>query len=238
MEIKWRTLTASECSAISLQWNDDFRKDINPLANFKDDELNDQYRGVREAIVSMFDEAFSKYPVFSRHEYDLDLDLAISVYEYFCGLGMVPADASNDGIWRYIQMKVVPDQILRRWKLKDHQLRDDRFWKQSWRMYLKILWWYVHLSYNGDLEETRRILQYNSSNDISQLVERTGEGYRVEYLREIMRRYGELPEEKHGKDTLSHILMMNNVMCTRVDPELNGKTVEEHVDGLFRSISL
>lgn len=238
MEIKWKTLTASECSAISLQWNDDFHKAINPLSDFKDSDLNDQYKEIRKHIVDLFEKTYSDHKVFSKHEYEIDLDLSIKIYDYFCDLGMTPTDASKDGIWRYIQMKVVPDMIFRRWKLKDGSLRDDRFWKQSWRLYLKILWWYVHLSYNVNLDETRAILQNNTSNDISQLVERTGEGYRIEYSREIMRRYGLLPKEKHGKDTLSHILMMNNILCTKIDPELRGESVEEYVDGLFKSLDL
>ena len=42
-------------------------------------------------------------------------------------------------------------------------------------MWLKSLWWYIHLSLqNGDLEETRRVLANNNADDISQLLDIRG----------------------------------------------------------------
>ena len=234
MTSEWKTALPSECNALSMKWNEELSNSRDPFSNFSDGHLNEWYRSMRVELIRLFDEADSKCISLSRHAYDFDLSLAISLYGYMAELGMTPIEASNDNVWRYIQMKVIPDQISRRWSPDNGSIRDDRFWKKPWRIYLKILWWYVYLSYNESLDHTMELLKYNSSNDISQLVERSGEGFRVEYIREIMRRFGELPPECHGKDTLSHILMMNNIMCTRIDPELNGLSVEAHVDELFK----
>ena len=238
MESKWKTMMASECSLVSMRWNADLSNSRNPFADFDEGHLNEWYREMRDSLIGLFDDADSACISLSNRAYDFDLTLAISLYEYMQGLGMTVIEASNDGIWRYIQMKVIPDQIHRRWKPTDGQINESRYWKRPWRIYLKILWWYVHLSYNESLDYTREMLKNNSSNDISQLVERSGEGYRIEYTREIMRRFGLLEPGQHGKDTLSHILMMNNVLCTRVDPELNGQSIEEYVDGIFKRCGL
>ena len=49
--------------------------------------------------------------------------------------------ASSDGVWRYIQLCVVPEIIATRWGIENK----DRFYKVSRRLYLKILWWNVYL---------------------------------------------------------------------------------------------
>ena len=231
-------MVSSECSSLAFRWNEDLTNDRNPFSPFDCSHLNERYRLMRESLIALFDQADSACVSLSRQAYKFDLTLALGLYEYMQGEGMTAREASDDGIWRYIQMKVVPDQIVRRWKLDNRQINDDRFWKKTWRLYLKILWWYVHLSYAGSINQTYEVLKDNSSNDISQLVERSGEGFRLDLTREIMRQFATISSDQRGSTTLSHILMMNNSMCTCVDPDLCGMSKEEYVNDLFKRCGL
>jgi len=100
-------------------------------------------------------------------------------------------------------------------------------------MWLKTLWWYVHLSLQNDsVEETKDILSSNSSDDISQLVERSGGGYRIELYRAIMKRYGMTAD--HSGHLLRRVLKLNLVKCEAIEPLLLGKNIDEYVEDLFR----
>ena len=48
------------------------------------------------------------------------------------------------------------------------------FYKKGVRLYSGKLWWYIHLSWQGDLEQTKSILINNSTDTILQIVERPG----------------------------------------------------------------
>jgi len=164
-----------------------------------------------------------------------DLFLGLKMYAFLNDdFDMNASTASDDDIWRFIQMKVVPDLLFDRWSEDNgsDRINDDRFWKDSRRMWLKTMWWYIHLSLQGDsLVETKRILMGNGSDDISQLVERSGSGYRVDLYREIMRRYHE--SGRKDKQILRKVLKLNVVRCATVEPLLFSSGIEDYVNDLF-----
>lgn len=140
--------------------------------------------------------------------------------------------ASDDGIWRYIQMFVVPEIISSRWGIENR----DRFYKISRRLYLKILWWYVYLAWNENLEETKRIIMddVNTSDTLAQLVERSGrDGYRIELYREIMKRK---VEEKINTQEFRRLMVLNSARVKIINPYLVDGGISQYVNDLIKDI--
>ena len=143
------------------------------------------------------------------YSYQLDLYFGIKLYTTLNQkYGMNTRLAATEGIWRYLSVCVVPDLIEKRYG-KDHP---DRFWKKPKRLWLRVLWWYIHLSWQGSEEATVDILKDNSTDEILQLVDRCGRGgYRVNLYREMMKKNGQLdPADRRKKQ-----LFRNHYKCSR-----------------------
>lgn len=171
-----------------------------------------------------------------KSKYPQDLEFAIRSYVLLRNkYGMTDAEASDDSIWRYIQMDLVPDIVCTRWPDEDRGVNDDRMWKNGRRMWLKTLWWYVHLSWQGSVEETYKVLKDNTSDDISQLVERAGIGYRMELCREIMKQYA---DHDHDNKLLRRVLKLNVAVCGCIEPLLYEGGIEKYVSSLFKQLEV
>ena len=100
--------------------------------------------------------------------------------------GFTLRDAADDGVWRYLSMCVVPDLVARRWG-KGAEIR---YYKQSGRIWLKTIWWYIHLSWQGNVRDTMNVIAANTTDQVLQLVDRSGKkGYFVDVYRKIMYYY-------------------------------------------------
>jgi len=201
------------------------------------DSLPEDYSELRKCLIMYVEEAESiRRDINGGGSYASDLYFGLRMYDYLTNsLGMQPCDASDDDIWRYIQIEVVPDFVMSRWAPQDASKRvnNERFWENPRRIWLKTLWWYVHLSLQeGSVEKTGEVLKNNSSDDISQLVERSGGGYRVELYREIMKRYGSTAD--HNNKLLRKVLKLNVINCSTSEPLLSEDGVNNYVEGLFR----
>jgi hypothetical protein len=165
--------------------------------------------------------------------YKFDCLFALRIYQTFQNdkYKMEVRDASNDNIWRYIQMCVVQNLIYERWGLNPN-----RFYDRNNRIYLKVLWWYIYLSWNKSIDKTKEIIlsKANSSDTIVQLVERVGDsGYRIELYRKIM-------EQKSmnliNQDEFRKFMVLNSARIKIINPFLMNGGVEEYVQDLISSI--
>ena len=129
-------------------------------------------------------------------DYKYDLEFGLSIYEYFNSKNWFNENvASNYGFWRYLSIKVVPDIIVNR-----HGLVAAYYYEKNVRIYLSTLWWYIHMSYQGDMVITKKCLETLNTDYILQLVERPGrEGTYIEISREMMRVISQLPKEELNK---------------------------------------
>ena len=234
--MKWQTFSKENASLQASEWEKS--SDFNSILEYWENEL---YKGLnsldegrlRGRIVDAFDESFGNSP--DVYSYTKNLDFALKLYGITVNeFGMTPAVASDDDVWRYIQMRLVPNIVYRRWnEASGKRINDVRFWKDTRRMWLKSLWWYIHLSLQNDnLEETRRILANNNADDISQLLDRPGSGYRVDLCRAIMRKYGQCSD--HGGHLLRNVLKLNVVRCVTIEPLLVESGIDDYVEQLFR----
>lgn len=199
-----------------------------------------KYQDLRILIMKAYREALEELEIEEKdlknysNIYKFDCIFAINLYTIFLGeeYHIKERIASNDGIWRYIQLCVVPEIIANRWG-RDNK---DRFYKVSRRLYLKILWWYVYLSWNNSIEETKGIIinDINTSDTLAQLVERSGKnGYRVELYRIIMKKK---TEENVNTSEFRKLMVLNSARVKVINPYLVDGGVDIYVDDLIKSI--
>ena len=162
--------------------------------------------------------------------YLTDAYMGLALYEYFWNQqGFTLRTAADDGFWRYLSVKVVPDIVAQRWG-KDNS---DHFWSKPTRIWLRSVWWYVHLAWQGSSKSTKKLLESPNLNTdtILNFVERNGrKGTCVNAYRHIIRIYGKLPEQtvrQYGRnkaassDDLFRVVMkLNTAKMLVLEPAL------------------
>lgn len=198
---------------------------------------SDEYSELRDDLCMLFDTVMEDLGINEseisqkNNSYQLDLHFGIKMYETLNNkYGMNMRLASTAGIWRYLSVCVVPDLVEKRYGI-DHP---DRFWKKPKRLWLRVLWWYIYLSWQGTEQQTISILKDNSTDEILQLVDRCGRGgYRVELYRALMKKNGELdPVERRRKELFRKMMVLNTARVQVVEPALTERGEEGYVDSL------
>lgn len=102
-------------------------------------------------------------------------------------------------------------------------------------MWLRVLWWYIYLSWQGSEDATIETLKENSTDEILQLVDRCGRGgYRVDLYRELMRKNGLVEIAERRKNQLFRKMMVLNTARVQVlEPELTTGGNRGYVETLY-----
>ena len=195
------------------------------------------YSDIREDICLLFETTLGQIGITvdqisqKNYSYQLDLQFGIKLYttlnqKYDMNVRL----AATEGIWRYLSVCVVPDLVEKRYG-KDHP---DRFWKKPKRLWLRVLWWYVHLSWQGSEEATIDILKDNSTDEILQLVDRCGRGgYRVNLYREMMKKNGQIdPADRRKKQLFRKMMVLNTARVQVIEPEVAAGGTAGYVESL------
>lgn len=190
--------------------------------------MSDEFSSLRNMLVqsrnNVFDEGAFDYS--NKLDYKFDLMFGIELYRLLdSSIGFTPRTASSDDVWRFLSVQVIPDVVHARWGLKD-----EHFYKTPRRIWLKTIWWYVHLSWKNNAEDTYEILKRNSTDTILQLVERPGIGYNIEIFRSIMEKYSSYTD----RDLFRRVLKLNTARLLAISPELMDGGVPAYVNELFR----
>lgn len=203
----------------------------------KEEKCPEEYQKLREEILYLFVCTLSEIGIdpidinSKNYSYQVDYLFGLKFYQLLNNnYSMSIRTASTDGVWRFLSTCVVPDLVEMRYGL-DHP---DRFWKKPKRVWLRVIWWYIHLSWQGDEESTREILRDNSTDEILQLVDRCGrDGYRVDLYREIMKQYASMDETERRKDQVFRKMMVLNTAKVQViEPALVDGGEIKYVDDL------
>ena len=193
--------------------------------------LNSEFKRIRELLIQARDDIFDEWHLDTAENlgYDFDLLFAIRLYDIL-GLNNNCSNraASNDEIWRFLSIRVIPDIVHSRWGMNEARYMTSR------RIWLKNLWWYIHLSWNGDTERTYEILKNNTTDTVLQLVERPGVGYYVSLYREIMLRYSCINDP--SRTLFRKVLKLNTALLPVTYPELISGGIKEYVSYLFRKV--
>lgn len=169
-----------------------------------------------------------------REKYDKDLQVGLELYELFSPEIFPMRYASDDGIWRFLSIKVLPDIVYTRFKDLKSDIQE-RYWKSPRRIWLKTVWWYVHLSWQGSRKDTEAVLQDLTTDEIVQLIERSGpSGYRLELCRELMKQFQYFRQNHTVKRDMFRALMkLNTARLYSIEPELAEDGIQGYVQRLF-----
>jgi hypothetical protein len=228
--IEWKSLHKSELRQIIASWTniEMVKWDAPP-----------EFEPVRQRLLDLFNTVKSDLGIdtVEGKEYQFDLRFGIGLYTLLKReFNLTESKASNDSMWIYLGIKVIPDIVFWRWKRNS---LEERFYANSRRIWLKTLWWYIHLSWQGDEQKTMKILEGNTTDEIVQLVERSGPfGYRVQLCRVLMRKYGELELELRGRGTklFRRAMKLNTARLSVIEPALYEGEEEGYVKELFNDL--
>lgn len=141
-----------------------------------------------------------------------DVATGVALYRILGEAGMNVRIAADDGVWRFMSLRVLPDLVVARWP----GAPADRFWRGRSRIWLRAVWWLVHLSWQGDEEATRAVLTDFTTDMLVQLVERPGRGgFRVELMRTMLR---ERSHRKFSQDEFRALMKLNTARLTVTEP--------------------
>lgn len=242
--MEWQVLSKSEAAEITGEWNrmdeNEFQLTKNAWKDTIVSDLSDEYKTLREEV----NDSLFKIPEQiekaggskAKRGYYTDLFFAKDIYQIFEKRGFDVRKSSNDYIWYYLSVKVFPDIVHARYpgstyinskgEREKRNINEDRFWRKRKRIYLKVLWWYIYLSLqfdesgHADLDATVEMLKNNSSDEIVQLVERSGSaGYRVSMYRALMKYYSE-NRDKYSNSDFRKVMVLNTARSRIVEPAL------------------
>ena len=216
------------------------------------------YRDVRNSVVDAFKTSLENSNF--RISYNLDLEVGIKLYQVLNpddGFDIIKAN--DDDIWRYISVCVMPDitfirypnlqsdvEVIREFipeltysiavkTEKDSlRLKKKRFYSHTRRIWLKTLWWYIHLGWQGNANDTYEVLKNNGTNIISHFIERPGRGYRESLFRCMLYSYYLLPE--HRDSIFRAAAKLNLAKCVSVEPALTEGGEEKYSELLFGEV--
>lgn len=224
-----------------------------------DTDYAPMYKVFRNELVQTFSNALTSEN--NKINYNLDLTVGIKLYELLnLKEGFTVVQANDDDIWRYISVKVMPDitfirypnipedvNVLRealpnlsysiaiRTEKDSMRIKKKRFYSHTRRIWLKTLWWYVHLGWQGNSQSTYNVLKNNGTNIISHFIERPGRGYRPALFRYMLYAYSLLPEQKDS--VFRAAAKMNLARCISVEPALTEGGEEAYAQGLFEDVA-
>ncbi|MEB7852929.1 hypothetical protein BUY92_10160 [Staphylococcus equorum] len=190
----------------------------------------DEFLSLREELIAIRDEVFDELGLDNVNKlgYTFDLAFGIKIYKLLNSeIGFNNRVAVNDDVWRYLSIKVIPDIVHARW-----EFNDSHFYKDTRRIWLKTIWWYIHLSWQGNEEDTLKILKNNSTDTIMQLVDRSGIGYNIELYREIMKEY----QNYNDRKLFRRLLILNVARILTMSPDLVEGGIERYVKDLYESV--
>ncbi len=243
--MRYKKMSVNDAKAIVAQFdkmNDTEFEDLtNHWKKYDIIEYDNSYSDFRSKLLSAFQSALLETG--GKMTYLLDLRVGLCLYQ----LMSIDRDfsiisANDDDIWRYISVKVMPDITYLRYPDPEKNIREaggrinhKRFYLGTRRIWLKTLWWYIHLSWQGDAEKTFNVLKDNATDNINKLIETPGKGYRLSLYRNMMEEYSKAPNR--NTDIFLAMTKLNNVKCLSVEPELVTGGEKEYVKQLVNEVS-
>ena len=202
---------------------------------------HESFSSFRQELITTFEQHRSLLDD-NKKVYTLDLMIGLRLYQLLPpGKDFTEIQSNNDDIWRYISVKVMPDITYLRYPDPEKNIKDTggrlnhkRFYAATRRIWLKTLWWYIYLSWQGSESRTYEVLKDNGTDNINKLIETPGRGYRVSLFRSMMREYA--ANQPHKVKDFAAFTKLNNAKCVLVEPELTLGGVDAYSHSLFREL--
>lgn len=165
----------------------------------------------------------------TKDKYKFDLFYGLEIYELLqTKYEFTERLASQADFWRYISVCIIPEIVCQR-----HGLKEDVYFKKAIRIWLRQIWWYIHLSWQGSRDATYAILEDNTTDTILQLVDRSGRrGFKINLTRHLMHELGtrSLPQKER---VFRQIMKLNTAQLLLIEPELVIGGIPQYTDDLF-----
>lgn len=186
-------------------------------------ELAPEYAALRERLLLAIP-PFDTQKDIGAGAYDVAVGLAL--YRILGEAGLDVRTAANDGVWRFLSLKVVPDLVAGRWG----HLPEERFWRSRSRIWLRAVWWLVHLTWQGSEDQTQAVLADVTTDTVVQLVERPGRGgFRVELTRALFR---ERSRRRLSQGEFRSLMKLNTARVVVTEPSFCDGGVDGYVHEL------
>lgn len=210
--------------------------------------VNEDYTVLRNDLNSLFRTVLNgaeKSEIKSK-DYYIDAQFGILLYLYLKRKEWFSLRlAADDGFWRYLSLKVIPNTVAIRWGKNN----ESHYWSTPGRVWLKQIWWYIYLSWRTDEATTRKIIESpNCSTDtILNFVERTGKkGTCIDAYRWILYFYSIIPSEivadfkKDGKkyNLFRVVMKLNTARMMVVEPSLCAGGCKGYAKKLFKDAGI
>lgn len=223
-KIIFKSISVSNAADKMVKWRDD-------SVQYIQEDIERDFIKIREILVNKYKE------IEDAQKYACDLTFGLFLYITLKEYGFTVRDGADDGVWRHLSLCVVPDIVGKRWG----KTAETRYYKQSNRIWLKTIWWYIYLSWQGSIEHTREILKNNSTDQILQLVDRAGKkGYYVDTYRNIMRYFYIARENKKGigDEEFRKVMTLHTALCTTINPDLYNNGARGYAKMLFKKLNI
>lgn len=162
-------------------------------------------------------------------DYDFDVAYGFKLYEILNeNVGFNNREASNNDFWNWLSVRVIPDVVHSRWGNSP-----EHYFQRPTRTWLKVIWWYIHICWDGSEEATYELIKNNTTDTIQGLIERPGIGYYVDVYHEIMKRY----KDYQDRNLFRRVMKLNTARLMTTSPELVDGGIEAYVEDLFKKAS-
>jgi hypothetical protein len=196
--------------------------------DFAASDLTPDYARLREQLLQAIPR-FDSQKEIGAGQYDVAAGLAL--YRILGAAGLDMRAAADDGFWRFLSLKVVPDLVAGRWA----HVPEERFWRGRSRIWLRALWWLVHLTWQGAEEQTRAVLADVTTDTTVQLIERPGRGgFRIELTRALFR---ERSLRRPSQEKFRALMKLNTARVMVTEPSFCDGGVDGYVRELHEYVS-
>lgn len=231
MSIRWNDVNYGQAQAKNdyerLEIND---RNVEPI-DFRNDPQAAEWEALRKQLIDARDEVFEErgYDNAEKLDYGFDVAYGFKLYEILNeNVGFNNREASNNDFWNWLSVRVIPDVVHSRWGNSP-----EHYFQRPTRTWFKVIWWYIHICWDGSEEATYELIKNNTTDTIQGLIERPGIGYYVDVYHEIMKRY----KDYQDRNLFRRVMKLNTARLMTTSPELVDGGIEAYVEDLFKKAS-
>ena len=160
-----------------------------------------------------------------------DLEAGLTLYRVLKEKKFEVRQAADESIWRHLSLIVLPDYVRSRWNSGNAEAR---FWRDRSRIWLRAIWWFIHLSWQGDEDSTHMAIKGMTTDDVVQIVERPGRhGFRVELYRVMIQTASTRPQKDRK---IRQLMKLNTATVVMVEPSIYQGGLPKYVEALYKQI--
>lgn len=193
-------------------------------------ELDDAYAKLQFELTHVFNQYRGK----DIASFDFDAYFGLELHRILLSIDQFSLrEASRDDFWNYLSIQVVPKIVAARWG-RDNE---GRFYAHARRIYLKTIFWFIELAWQGDYVSTADVLKYCNTDTVVQIGERVNRGYDFDLTRTILKHFATSSVLSNRNLFFRSIMKINTAYIKTIDPKMFNGGYEGYVTWLFDYVS-